>query len=66
VRITVDTDGKVKAVSIVSSNPPGVFDRAALEAVRRWRYQPIEIDGTAVEGSGQTNLIFQPDMTRTP
>ena len=30
VRITVDTDGKVKAASIVSSNPPGVFDRAAL------------------------------------
>ena len=66
VRITVDADGKVKAASIISSNPPGVFDRAALEAIRRWRYKPIEIDGTAVEGSGQTNLIFQPDMTRTP
>jgi TonB family protein len=66
VRITVDTDGTVKTASIISSNPPGVFDRAALEAVRRWRYKPIEIDGTAVEGSALTNLIFQPDTTRTP
>ncbi|MBA3487804.1 MAG: TonB family protein, partial [Lysobacter sp.] len=38
---TVDADGSVSNVRVVQSNPPRVFDREAINAVRRWRFQPI-------------------------
>jgi len=41
VEYTVGTDGSVIAAEVVSSNPRRVFDRAALEAVQSWRFQPI-------------------------
>ncbi|MGH6623059.1 MAG: energy transducer TonB [Burkholderiaceae bacterium] len=41
-RVTVGTDGTVSAVEIESSTPPRVFDRAAVAALRQWRYAPID------------------------
>ena len=41
VEYTVGTDGSVTSARVVSSRPGRVFDRAALEAVERWRFQPI-------------------------
>lgn len=41
VEFTVDADGSVSNVRVVQSNPPRVFDREAISAVRRWRFQPI-------------------------
>lgn len=41
VEFTVGTDGSVTAARIVRANPPRVFDRAALSAVNRWKFQPV-------------------------
>lgn len=41
VEFTVNPDGSVGNPRVVRSSPPRVFDRAALNAVRRWRYQPV-------------------------
>jgi protein TonB len=41
VEFTVGADGAVTSARVVRSNPPRVFDRAALNAVRRWRFQPV-------------------------
>ncbi|MCA1714988.1 MAG: energy transducer TonB, partial [Gammaproteobacteria bacterium] len=41
VEFTVGTDGSVTSARVVRSNPPRVFDRAALSAVNRWRFQPV-------------------------
>jgi protein TonB len=41
-RVTVGIDGAVTAVQIESSTPPRVFDRAAVTALRQWRYAPID------------------------
>jgi protein TonB len=41
VEFTVGTDGSVSNVRVVRANPPRVFDRAAVAAVRRWRFQPV-------------------------
>jgi protein TonB len=38
---TVNTDGSVSNIDIVSAKPRGVFERNAQAAVRRWRFQPI-------------------------
>ncbi|MDB6162760.1 MAG: energy transducer TonB [Xanthomonadaceae bacterium] len=41
VELTVGTDGSVTAARVVRANPPRVFDRAALAAVKRWRFEPV-------------------------
>ncbi|MGH8076560.1 MAG: energy transducer TonB, partial [Lysobacter sp.] len=42
VEFTVGTDGSVSAVRVVRANPARVFDREAINAVRRWRFQPVD------------------------
>jgi protein TonB len=41
VEFTVGTDGSVSGARVVRSTPPRVFDREALSAVKRWRFQPV-------------------------
>jgi protein TonB len=41
VEFTVGTDGSVTSSRVVSASPPRVFDREALSAVNRWRFQPV-------------------------
>jgi len=41
VEFTVATDGSVSNARVVRATPPRVFDREALSAVKRWRFQPI-------------------------
>ena len=39
----VDEEGRVEIVRVLRSQ--GVFDAAALEAVRQWRYSPVLLNG---------------------
>jgi protein TonB len=64
VRYTIGTDGRIKDAVVTASNPAGVFDDAALVAVRRWRYKPVEVDGQVVEATSGSALLFQPDVTK--
>jgi periplasmic protein TonB len=41
VEFTVGADGSVSNARVVRANPPRVFDREAVAAVRRWRFQPV-------------------------
>jgi TonB family protein len=38
--ITILPDGSVTDVQVVSAQPPGLFERSAIDAVKRWRYAP--------------------------
>ncbi len=38
---TVDTSGETRDVHVVEATPPGVFDQAAINAVKHWRYAPL-------------------------
>ena len=58
---TVRSDGKVSDVSVENSTPPLVFDEAAIDAVRKWRYRPYERDGLAVDQRVKLNLRFAMD-----
>jgi TonB family protein len=46
---TVDTRGEPRDIHVVEAIPPGVFDQAAINAVKHWRYAPTVVDGAAVE-----------------
>ena len=55
IAFTVNADGSVGAASVVSSNPRNVFDRAALDAIRKWRF---EAPGEPV--TGRRTFSFTP------
>jgi protein TonB len=65
VRFTLDADGKVKSAEVVNSSPADVFDRAALDAVRRWRFKPLAADNPDFEATVVTSIVFRPDVART-
>ncbi len=56
---TVTKDGTTHDPSVSAAEPAGVFDRAALDAVRRWRYEPRVVNGTIVEQRVETRLRFR-------
>jgi protein TonB len=39
VAFTINADGSVSGASVVSSNPRRVFDSAALDAIRKWKFE---------------------------
>jgi TonB family protein len=41
-RLSIDRDGHVAHVEIVSSQPPRVFDRSVNRALARWRFEPSD------------------------
>lgn len=41
ISFTVNADGSISNIDIISSRPRGVFERNVQAAVRRWKYQPI-------------------------
>src|SRR5262249_4076633 len=56
---TVDVHGGPRDIHVVEATPPGVFDQAAINAVRHWRYQPVLANGSAVEVPTRTRLRFE-------
>jgi TonB family protein len=59
VQYTVDKKGYTKDVHVVESSPQGVFDRAATDAIRRWRYKPAKYNGQPVEVPVRTRIRFE-------
>jgi len=45
---TVSAAGTVQDAEVVRAQPANVFNRAALRAVRKWKYNPKVVDGKAV------------------
>jgi len=67
VEFTISTTGSVKDVVVVRSEPPGVFDEPALQAISQWRYNPRVVNGVAVERPGvQTEIRFEMADSETP
>ncbi len=55
----VDLDGSVQDVVVVESAPPGVFDQAAIEAVRSWTFSPGQHEGSPVAVRVRQTLQFE-------
>lgn len=52
VEFTISKTGSVKNPVVSASHPSSIFDRAALQAVRKWKYNPKIEHGKAVERAG--------------
>jgi protein TonB len=58
VSFTIDPNGRTSDVRVVSSQPRRIFDRAAIEAVNRYRFTPAMKDGTAVASTREQKIEF--------
>ena len=58
VQFLVNADGTVGEAAIVGAQPVGIFEQSALEAVRRWRYQPVMHDGVPVTQHARVRVRF--------
>lgn len=58
VKFLVDTTGRVSRVTILESNPPGIFDESVLKALPSWKFTPGELGGKAVNTWVSTVIQF--------
>ena len=49
---TISAAGTVKEAKVIGAKPKGVFDRAALRAIKKWKYNPTVEDGKPVDTPG--------------
>jgi TonB family protein len=47
--LLVDENGSVVEAEVVKAEPPGIFDDAALMAIRNWRFEPAMKDGKPIK-----------------
>ncbi len=59
VSFEVTETGTVEDAVVLESDPPGVFDRAAIKAVYRWRFKPRMVNGSAVAGRAEQVVEFK-------
>lgn len=58
VEYTIDSDGRVIRPSIVSAEPPGVYEKAALGLVRRQRFEPASSNDQRLPVHTRTEITF--------
>jgi protein TonB len=59
IEFTISPAGTVQDERVLEAQPPAIFDRAALNAVRRWRYNPRVENGVPVARPGvQVRIRF--------
>ena len=55
---TVAADGSVADPKVVNSDPAGVFDKAALQSIKTWRFEPVLRDGKRVAQRARQRIRF--------
>lgn len=56
-RVIIATDGSVQQVQVVLGDP--ILARAAMDAVRQWKFEPTLLNGQAVEVDSEIEVNFQ-------
>lgn len=57
VEFTVTALGTVIDPKVIDANPPNIFNRAAMNAVKKFKYKPKIVDGKAQVVTGVRNII---------
>ena len=58
IRAMVTAMGNVNSTEMIESSGHGILDRAAIRAVRRWRFVPATRDGKPVVGTIDVPISF--------
>ena len=59
VNLRVTKEGDATEASIFESSPEGVFDQAAIEAAKQWKFDPGKIGGEAVDTRVRVPFVFE-------
>ena len=56
-RFTIDATGRPKDIEVIEAEPERMFEREAIRALKKWKYQPKVEDGVSIEQYGQTAKV---------
>ncbi len=59
VEFTISETGAVEDPEILEAEPPRIFDRAVLRAIRRWKFNPRMIDGSFTRQRARKEIVFK-------
>jgi TonB family protein len=57
--LSITAEGDVENARVIAASPPGTFERAAIDAVRKWKYSPRTENGTPVPSEAKTRIEFK-------
>lgn len=66
VSFTVTETGQIKDAFIVSAQPTGVFEQAALDAIEDWRFEPLLMNGEPVPRQARRVFEFSVETAERP
>ncbi len=58
-RLLIDATGRVARAQVIEARPPGVFEQAALAAIREWSFSPARDGGARVPVLATKTLRFE-------
>ena len=58
IEFTITPDGNVIEPVVTESEPPNVFDKAALQAIVQWKFEPHMENGQAVQARARQRIEF--------
>jgi TonB family protein len=61
--IVVDETGGVRDIKLISGHP--MLAPAALEAIRKWKYKPFQVDGKTTAVRTEVEVSIPPNITRS-
>lgn len=59
VEFTVAPDGATQDLVVRGAEPQRMFDQAAIDAVKRWRFEPVKRDGAVVAQRAAVRIRFE-------
>ncbi|ABA57129.1 energy transducer TonB [Nitrosococcus oceani] len=58
VAFIITKEGSVRDPKVIESHPSGIFEQAALQAIKRWKFKPKQIEGQLVEQRATQEIEF--------
>ncbi|MGD8233697.1 energy transducer TonB [Vibrio sp. TRT 1302] len=57
IKFTIDPTGRPTDLEVLDAKPKRTFEREAIAALKKWKYQPKIVDGKALSQFGQTATV---------
>lgn len=57
-RFTLLPNGTVADIEVKEAHPAGLFDASAVEALRQWKYEPVERDGKKIAQRAEIRMKY--------
>ncbi|WP_129644376.1 energy transducer TonB [Peristeroidobacter agariperforans] len=57
-RFTLLPNGTVADIEVEEAHPAGLFDASAVEALRQWKFEPVERDGKKIAQRAEIRMKY--------